>query len=72
MRARNAEEFLKGKVITQAEIDGAGRLASEECRPIPDVRASAEYRRQMVNVFTKRAISEAVAAAKTLDLRHNY
>jgi len=67
MRARNAEEFLKGKVITQAEIDGAGRLASEECRPIPDVRASAEYRRQMVNVFTKRAISEAVAAAKTLE-----
>jgi len=66
MRARNAEEILKNKVITQSDIEEAGRVASAECQPISDVRSSAEYRREMVQVFTKRAIKEAVEAAKNL------
>ena len=63
IRAPKAEELLRGKVITRAEIEEAGQVASVECQPISDVRASAEYRCEMVKVFIRRAITEAVAAA---------
>lgn len=64
MRARKAEGLLKGKEITDAVIVEVGRVASEEARPITDVRATAEYRRDMVDVFTKRAVREALERAK--------
>lgn len=59
MRARKAEEILKGKKIDEALINRAAKVASDEARPISDVRASAEYRKEMVEVLTRRAISEA-------------
>jgi len=37
MRARKAEAVLKGKVVTEAEIAEAGRVASGECRPITEL-----------------------------------
>lgn len=64
MRVRKAEKVLKGKVITQTYIDEAARLASEECQPISDVRATAEYRREMVKVFAGHAIEKALEAAR--------
>ena len=44
-----------------ALIEKAAQTASEEARPITDVRASAEYRKEMVNVFTRRAIMQLAA-----------
>ena len=38
----------------------AGVAASQECKPISDVRASAEYRTDMIRVYTKRAVKKAV------------
>jgi len=35
-------------------------MASEESRPISDVRATAEYRKDMVKVFTRNALKEAL------------
>jgi CO/xanthine dehydrogenase FAD-binding subunit len=64
IRAKRAEEVLKGKKITQAEIDEASRLASGCCQPISDVRASAEYRCEMVHVITRYAIKAAINAVK--------
>ena len=61
LRARNAEEVLAGKEIDDALIEKAARAASEESRPITDVRASADYRKEMVKVFTRRAIKAVVA-----------
>lgn len=60
LRARKAEEFLVGKEITDENLNEAGILAMRECRPIDDVRASAAYRKDMIRVFTKRAIKKAV------------
>jgi carbon-monoxide dehydrogenase medium subunit len=61
LRARNAEEVLAGKEIDDALIEKTARAASEESRPITDVRASADYRKEMVKVFTRRAIKAVVA-----------
>jgi carbon-monoxide dehydrogenase medium subunit len=61
MRAPKVEAFLKGKEATEENLDAAADIARSECRPITDHRASEEYRRDMVGVFTKRAIKKAVA-----------
>ncbi len=63
IRAPRAEQALRGERLTDAALEEAGRLAAEAARPITDVRASAEYRTQMVNVLTKRAVRQALALA---------
>jgi CO/xanthine dehydrogenase FAD-binding subunit len=60
IRALKAEEVLQGRNINDDLATEAGRVASEEARPITDIRASAEYRREMVGVLTKRAIMTAL------------
>ena len=60
MRAKKAEELLAGNVATEAALEEAGRAAAAECRPISDIRGSEEYRRDMVRVFTKRALRKAL------------
>jgi aerobic carbon-monoxide dehydrogenase medium subunit len=61
MRARKAEAVLIDHVINEEIAQRAGEIASAECSPISDVRASAEYRRHMVRVNTKRAILNAAS-----------
>ena len=60
IRARRAEELLRGKTLNDALIDKAAAAAASEARPISNVRASAEYRREMVGVLTRRAIRMAM------------
>lgn len=64
LRARAAEALLRGQPLTEGAIAAASRAAAEECRPIADVRASAEYRRDMVRVLTQRAIGQAMEEAQ--------
>lgn len=59
-RALKAEEVLQGRNIDDDLAAQAGRVASEEARPITDIRASEEHRREMVGVLTKRAIMTAL------------
>jgi aerobic carbon-monoxide dehydrogenase medium subunit len=56
IRARSAEAILKGKKLDEGLIDRSAKAAVGESRCISDVRASAEYRREMVEVFTRRAL----------------
>ena len=60
MRAREAEDFLRGKTISEELLAEAGVIASKESKPISDIRGSAEYRRDLVRVFTKRALHKAI------------
>ncbi len=60
LRANSAEKILKGSVLTDDLLEKAAVAASEECSPISDVRASAEYRKDMIRVYTKRAVKKAV------------
>jgi carbon-monoxide dehydrogenase medium subunit len=63
IRASKAEATLRGQRLTDAVLDEVGREAAEAARPISDVRASADYRTEMVNVLTKRAVRQALALA---------
>jgi carbon-monoxide dehydrogenase medium subunit len=64
LRAYDAEELLKGKEITDDLLEKAGVAAAGGCKPISDVRASAEYRSDMVRVYTKRAIKTSIETLK--------
>jgi carbon-monoxide dehydrogenase medium subunit len=61
MRARKAESILFNQVLTEELAERAGEEATKECKPISDVRSSADYRREMVRVNTKRALLNAAA-----------
>ena len=64
MRSARAEGLLRGKRLDEALIDEAAKVASEEIRPISDVRSSAEYRRDASKVLTKRCILRALERAR--------
>ncbi len=64
IRARRAEDLLRGERIDARLVDAVARAAMDESRPIGNVRASAGYRRQMVGVLTRRAIEQAVAGVR--------
>jgi carbon-monoxide dehydrogenase medium subunit len=59
MRAVRAEKCLKGQKMDEELISRAAILASEESQPITDIRASREYRREMVRVITQRTLRQA-------------
>lgn len=62
MRARNAEDLLKGKKIDEALIDKCAQAAADEANPRPgSIRASAEYKKAMVKVYTKKALMEFIS-----------
>jgi carbon-monoxide dehydrogenase medium subunit len=60
VRAGKAEQRLRGEAISEQVILEAARLAAQESEPIDDHRASAAYRRMMVEVLVKRAIQQAL------------
>ncbi|MEW6666737.1 MAG: xanthine dehydrogenase family protein subunit M [Thermodesulfobacteriota bacterium] len=55
-RARRAEKALIGKPLEDQSIREAADVAVEECSPITDIRASKEYRIELVKELTFRAI----------------
>lgn len=63
LRARRAEAVLRGRPLSAALIEEAAQAALTESCPIGDVRGSADYRRAMVGVLTRRAIEQAAEQA---------
>jgi len=59
MRAPKAEAVIEKQILTEELAQRAGDEAARECKPISDVRSSAEYRRAMVGAMTKRALLNA-------------
>lgn len=56
IHAKEAEQFLYGKKLTEDVINETALLAQKSTKPISDVRGSASYRKTMVKVITKRAL----------------
>jgi carbon-monoxide dehydrogenase medium subunit len=66
LRARHAESLLLGSSFDQDLLKGAGEAVKQEVNPISDVRASAEYRREMSGVLARRALRECATQAGVL------
>jgi CO/xanthine dehydrogenase FAD-binding subunit len=61
LRAKTAEKILIGEKPSEGLFAKAGEAAaSKDSSPIDDFRGSAEYRRDMVNVLTVRALKKAL------------
>jgi carbon-monoxide dehydrogenase medium subunit len=64
VRARETEKMLEGKRPDQNLIQELAQCAEKECRPISDVRSTATYRKEMINVHVRKAILQALAAER--------
>jgi aerobic carbon-monoxide dehydrogenase medium subunit len=59
LRAESAEQALAGHELDDEAIGEAARLAAQAAEPRDDVRGSAEYKRNVVRVFTERGLRKA-------------
>jgi CO/xanthine dehydrogenase FAD-binding subunit len=67
--AAEASKSLIGKKLDPAALENAGRLATSVATPIDDMRGTAEYRRHIVGVLTRRALTIAADRARTSEQR---
>ena len=63
-RLTNVEQALAGQPLSKQAIDGAAQVAGQGLEELnADLHASADYRRAMIPVFTRRALTAAMARA---------
>jgi carbon-monoxide dehydrogenase medium subunit len=55
---------LAGKPVNAASIEEAAKIAQAAAKPITDMRGTAEYRKHLSAVMTRRAIEKAVERAR--------
>ncbi len=65
LKAREAEDSLRGKKFDDAVIAEAARLAMSICDPAEDQRGSVEYKTAMTGEMTQRALRTAHERAKS-------
>lgn len=63
IKADKAEAALRGRRPDDAAIKEAAQLAADAARPEPDLRGSAEYKKDVVRVLTARALRKAIERA---------
>ena len=63
LRAKAVEDALRGQPANADSIARAAEQAADGTHPPADLNASAEYKRHLATVLTKRALTDAVANA---------
>jgi aerobic carbon-monoxide dehydrogenase medium subunit len=63
VKARKAEDFLRGKKLDEANIAQAAQLAAGEADPSADLRGPVEYKKGLVKELAKRALTRALQRA---------
>jgi carbon-monoxide dehydrogenase medium subunit len=59
LRASAVEDALRGQAVTRENLAAAAERAAEGTDPPPDLNASADYKRHLARVLTRRALEEA-------------
>jgi carbon-monoxide dehydrogenase medium subunit len=68
LRATSAERALVGEAISETNLDNAAELAVRDLdEPPSDIHASADFRRHLARVMTRRALAEAAKRARNGD-----
>jgi CO/xanthine dehydrogenase FAD-binding subunit len=62
--AREAGDSLPGRPVDRESLAAAADLARGAARPLPDMRGTADYRRHLTAVLTRRALEAAVRRAR--------
>jgi carbon-monoxide dehydrogenase medium subunit len=62
LRARAAEDALRGQPLDEEHIAAAAALAAEGTSPQGDLNATPDYKRHLARVLTRRALTTASAA----------
>jgi carbon-monoxide dehydrogenase medium subunit len=63
VRAKSAEDALRGKKLDAATIGQAAQLAADVAQPGSDLRGPAEYKKGLIKELTKRALARAAERA---------
>jgi 4-hydroxybenzoyl-CoA reductase subunit beta len=58
---KGASELLAGKIVDEELADAVGNLAAKTAKPLTTSALTPEYRREMIRVFTKRAVLAAAS-----------
>jgi carbon-monoxide dehydrogenase medium subunit len=66
--ALKASEYLRSKEPSEKHFMKSAALAKKECHPITDIRGSIWYRKELVEVLTRRSLEEASARAQGIPL----
>ena len=61
---QEAGDSLVGKPVNAESLEAAAKIAQAAARPISDMRGTAEYRKHLSAVMTRRALELAVERAK--------
>lgn len=59
IRAKSGEKILIGKKLTDKLMAEAGEAAAGDADPVSDIHASADFRRHLIKVLTKRMVKQA-------------
>ena len=60
IRLKGAEEVLTGAEVDDAALRRAGDTAADEAETVSDVRGSASYKRELLRVYVRRAVRQAI------------
>jgi aerobic carbon-monoxide dehydrogenase medium subunit len=63
IKAKKAEDYLRGRKVDAATIAQTAKLAADEAQPSSDLRGPAEYKKGLVKELTKRALTRAFERA---------
>ena len=61
---KEAGESLVGETVSEEAIQNAANLAKAAAKPISDMRGTADYRKHLCDVLTRRALNTAVERAQ--------
>ena len=64
MLINRANEMLSGKAVDEVLAEAVGDLAARTAKPLTTSALTPEYRREMIRVFTKRAVLAAASVSE--------
>jgi carbon-monoxide dehydrogenase medium subunit len=74
VRAKEAEDFLRGKAPSAENLESVAEAAMAATEPLSDVRGSSDFKKTLVRALVKRAAERAVrrAGGEQIEGSHEY